>query len=96
MTLSNTSTTHTMPAERLFQTVQLGRYTLPYRIVMAPLTRSRALQPAMAAAQKAIPITPALLKNEARHQNSTSMKIGAKHIFTDSQPDGLKGKRLQI
>ncbi|CAH1386006.1 alkene reductase [Candidatus Nitrotoga sp. M5] len=45
MTLSNTSTTQTMPAERLFQPVQLGRYTLPYRIVMAPLTRSRALQP---------------------------------------------------
>ena len=32
-------------AERLFQPVRLGRYTLPHRIVMAPLTRSRARQP---------------------------------------------------
>jgi N-ethylmaleimide reductase len=33
------------PAERLFQPVRLGRYDLPHRIVMAPLTRSRARQP---------------------------------------------------
>ena len=33
------------PAERLFQRVRLGRYDLPHRIVMAPLTRSRARQP---------------------------------------------------
>ncbi|SEL52485.1 alkene reductase [Nitrosovibrio tenuis] len=31
--------------ERLFQPVGLGRYNLPHRIVMAPLTRSRARQP---------------------------------------------------
>ncbi len=31
--------------ERLFQPVRLGRYDLPHRIVMAPLTRSRARQP---------------------------------------------------
>jgi len=31
--------------ELLFQPVQLGPYLLPYRIVMAPLTRSRAGQP---------------------------------------------------
>lgn len=29
----------------LFQTFRLGRYDLPHRIVMAPLTRSRARQP---------------------------------------------------
>src|ERR1700726_2153667 len=33
------------PALRLFQPVRLGRYDLPHRIVMAPLTRSRARQP---------------------------------------------------
>jgi N-ethylmaleimide reductase len=33
------------PAERLFQPVRLGRYDLPHRIVMAPLTRSRARHP---------------------------------------------------
>ena len=33
------------PAERLFQPVKLGRYSLPHRMVMAPLTRSRARQP---------------------------------------------------
>jgi N-ethylmaleimide reductase len=31
--------------ERLFQPFRLGRYTLPHRMVMAPLTRSRARQP---------------------------------------------------
>jgi len=31
--------------ELLFQPARLGRYTLPHRIVMAPLTRSRARQP---------------------------------------------------
>jgi N-ethylmaleimide reductase len=33
------------PAERLFHPVELGRYDLPHRMVMAPLTRSRARQP---------------------------------------------------
>jgi N-ethylmaleimide reductase len=33
------------PAERLFQPVRVGRYDLPHRIVMAPLTRSRSHQP---------------------------------------------------
>jgi len=32
-------------AERLFQPIKLGRYTLPHRMAMAPLTRSRARQP---------------------------------------------------
>jgi N-ethylmaleimide reductase len=31
--------------DRLFQPVRVGRYLLPHRIVMAPLTRSRARQP---------------------------------------------------
>ncbi len=31
--------------ERLFEPIKLGRYNLPHRIVMAPLTRSRARQP---------------------------------------------------
>jgi N-ethylmaleimide reductase len=34
-----------VPEEMLFQPVRLGRYNLPHRIVMAPLTRSRARQP---------------------------------------------------
>jgi N-ethylmaleimide reductase len=33
------------PSERLFQPVRLGPYTLPHRIAMAPLTRSRARLP---------------------------------------------------
>jgi N-ethylmaleimide reductase len=33
------------PAEQLFQPMKLGRYHLPHRMVMAPLTRSRARQP---------------------------------------------------
>ena len=33
------------PTELLFQPVKLGRYNLPHRIAMAPLTRSRARQP---------------------------------------------------
>src|ERR1700749_538386 len=33
------------PIELLFQPVKVGRFTLPNRIVMAPLTRSRARQP---------------------------------------------------
>ena len=31
--------------EKLFQPIRVGRYSLPHRIVMAPLTRSRARQP---------------------------------------------------
>jgi N-ethylmaleimide reductase len=31
--------------QQLFQPVRLGRYNLPHRVVMAPLTRSRARQP---------------------------------------------------
>ena len=34
-----------VPTELLFQPVGLGRYNLPHRMVMAPLTRSRARQP---------------------------------------------------
>ena len=34
-----------VPTELLFQPVRLGRYNLPRRMVMAPLTRSRARQP---------------------------------------------------
>src|SRR5882762_8291940 len=48
MSTAATSTTQTaaqMPAEALFQPFRLGPLTLPHRIVMAPLTRSRARQP---------------------------------------------------
>jgi len=50
MTVSTASvapaTARQTSAERLlFQPVRLGRYNLPHRIVMAPLTRSRARQP---------------------------------------------------
>ena len=43
-----TETDATIPqaaAGRLFRPIRIGRYTLPHRIVMAPLTRSRARQP---------------------------------------------------
>lgn len=40
-----TTDTPQASAERLFQPAKVGPYNLPYRIVMAPLTRSRAHQP---------------------------------------------------
>jgi N-ethylmaleimide reductase len=42
---ARTVATAESPAERLFQPVQLGPYTLPHRMAMAPLTRSRARHP---------------------------------------------------
>jgi N-ethylmaleimide reductase len=50
MTSSTTTVAPAVNAQRfsselLFQPERLGRYTLPHRIVMAPLTRSRARQP---------------------------------------------------
>ena len=33
------------PTEHLFERIRLGRMTLPHRVAMAPLTRSRARQP---------------------------------------------------
>jgi len=40
-----TASSRQTPVERLFQPIKVGRYNLPHRIVMAPLTRSRACQP---------------------------------------------------
>ena len=50
MSLATTSTAEAVrgreaPAELLFEPYELGALTLPHRIVMAPLTRSRARQP---------------------------------------------------
>ena len=50
MSLTNTSVSQGAGAqqhslERLFEPVRVGRYELPHRFVMAPLTRSRARQP---------------------------------------------------
>lgn len=49
MSVSAVSTARVAPAqgskELLFEPIQLGRFHLPHRIVMAPLTRSRARQP---------------------------------------------------
>jgi N-ethylmaleimide reductase len=50
MSVSSTSVSQDIAAqqesvERLFVPVRLGPYDLPYRLVMAPLTRSRARQP---------------------------------------------------
>src|SRR6201996_7579611 len=50
MSLATTSTAEAVrgreaPAELLFEPYKLGALTLPHRIVMAPLTRSRARQP---------------------------------------------------
>jgi N-ethylmaleimide reductase len=44
MTSTETKAQH-VASERLFQPYQLGPLMLPHRIVMAPLTRSRARQP---------------------------------------------------
>jgi N-ethylmaleimide reductase len=44
-TVSNPRSIPEPGTDRLFQPVSLGRYTLRHRIVMAPLTRSRARQP---------------------------------------------------
>ena len=41
-TLSNSRSALAPGTDRLFQPVSLGCYTLPHRIVMAPLTRARA------------------------------------------------------
>jgi len=40
-----TASARQTPEERLFQPIKVGRYNLPHRIVMAPLTRSRVRQP---------------------------------------------------
>ena len=40
-----TSSTVVTTNRAVFQPVQVGRYQLPHRIVMAPLTRSRTRQP---------------------------------------------------
>src|SRR5512146_3069758 len=50
MSQSNTSVSQGVDVqqhslERLFEPVRVGRYELPHRLVMAPLTRSRARQP---------------------------------------------------
>ncbi|HEX9463951.1 MAG TPA: alkene reductase [Alphaproteobacteria bacterium] len=42
---SDRPATNKEPAERLFQPIRLGALQLPHRVVMAPLTRSRAGQP---------------------------------------------------
>jgi N-ethylmaleimide reductase len=42
---ARTAATAEVPAERLFQPVRLGPYTLAHRMAMAPLTRSRARHP---------------------------------------------------
>jgi N-ethylmaleimide reductase len=44
-TASSRQTSAQASASKLFQPVELGRYRLPHRIAMAPLTRSRARQP---------------------------------------------------
>jgi hypothetical protein len=56
-----------MPAERLFHPVELGRYNLPHRMVMAPLTRSR-----VPASRAMFPLlsTPATTRNELRPLSS--------------------------
>ena len=41
----STPATNGDPVRRLFEPIKLGRYDLPHRIAMAPLTRSRARQP---------------------------------------------------
>jgi N-ethylmaleimide reductase len=40
-----TASARQTPVERLLQPIKVGRYNLPHRIVMAPLTRSRVRQP---------------------------------------------------
>lgn len=42
---ARTVATAEVPAQQLFHSVRLGPYTLPHRIAMAPLTRSRARRP---------------------------------------------------
>ena len=42
---ANIAPYRTKSAEHLFEPIRLGRMTLPHRVAMAPLTRSRARQP---------------------------------------------------
>jgi N-ethylmaleimide reductase len=43
--MTTSTTPPVVQTDKLFQPFRLGRYDLPYRMVMAPLTRSRARQP---------------------------------------------------
>ncbi|MCU1305788.1 MAG: NADH:flavin oxidoreductase [Acidobacteriaceae bacterium] len=43
--MTTSTTTPAVQTDKLFQPFRLGRYELPHRMVMAPLTRSRARQP---------------------------------------------------
>ena len=45
MSLAEETALQETSSEQLFKPVRLGRYHLPHRIIMAPLTRSRARQP---------------------------------------------------
>lgn len=59
-----------IPEQALFEPLKLGRYTLPHRVIMAPLTRSRARQPGnvptlLMASYYAQRVTAALIISEA-------------------------------
>jgi N-ethylmaleimide reductase len=49
--MTTTTTSSVVQTDKLFQRFKLGRYDLPTRMVMAPLTRSRARQPGNIPAQ---------------------------------------------
>ena len=85
------------PLELLFQPVRLGRYNLPHRIVMAPLTRSRARQPgnvpsALNASYYAQRTSAALIITEA---TQVSMQ-GQGYAWTPGihSPEQVEGWRL--
>lgn len=85
------------PTEPLFQPVKLGRFNLPHRVAMAPLTRSRARQPgnvptALNASYYAQRASAALIITEA---TQVSMQ-GQGYAWTPGihSPEQVEGWRL--
>jgi N-ethylmaleimide reductase len=79
-----TTAAQKMLVEPLFEPVRLGRYDLPHRMVMAPLTRSRGRQPgnvpsALNACYYAQRASAALVVTEATQVTSSSIRapVGA-------------------
>ena len=71
------------PVEPLFEPVRLGRYNLPHRVVMAPLTRSRARHPGN---------VPSALDAcyYAQRASGTGLRLDARYIHSREQVEGWR------
>ena len=85
------------PAEQLFQPIRLARYNLPHRMVMAPLTRSRARQPgnvpsALNACYYAQRASAALIASEATQVSQQGQGYAwTPGIHSPEQVEGWRG-----